>query len=110
MLTPAYGRGPSATYDKDHMLRLRMIEELKDQHLQLREIKAKLQKLSLEDLEAHFSITSGPNEAMWKRISIHSDVELHVQVHDERDYAFDSAIQQIVQYARFVLDQGEETT
>ena len=27
LLQPAYGRGPSATYDADHLLRLRMIQQ-----------------------------------------------------------------------------------
>lgn len=110
MLTPAHGRGPSATYDKDHLLRLRMIRELKDQHLPLEAIRERLQGLSTDDLEAHFAIQSGPSEAKWRRIAFGPEIELHVREREQRDYRFERAIDQIVQHARFVLETYEEST
>jgi DNA-binding transcriptional MerR regulator len=109
MLTPAHGRGPSATYDKDHLLRLRMIKELKEEFKPLDAIKERLANLSTEDLEAHFAIQTGPVEGRWRRIVFNSDLELHVRERDQRDYRFERAVEQIVQHARFVLENFEET-
>lgn len=109
MLTPAHGRGPSATYDKDHLLRLRMIKELKEQFLPLDTIKQRLADLSTEDLEAHFAIQTGPTEGRWRRIVFHPDLELHVREREQRDYRFERAVEQIIQHARFVLENYEES-
>lgn len=109
MLTPAHGRGPSATYDKDHLLRLRMIKEFKDQFLPLESIKEKLADLSTEDLEAHFSIQSGPTEGRWRRIVFNPDLELHVREGEQRDYRFERLVDQIVQQVRFMIENYEET-
>lgn len=109
MLTPAHGRGPTATYDKDHLLRLRMIKELKDEFLPLDAIKRRLADLSTEDLEAHFAIQSGPVEGHWRRVVFNADLELHVRQREQRDYRFERAVDQIVQHARFVLENLEET-
>jgi DNA-binding transcriptional MerR regulator len=108
MLTPAHGRGPSATYDKDHLLRLRMIRELKEQFLPLDAIRERLQGLSTDDLEAHFAIQSGPTEVKWRRIAFGPDIDLHVREREQRDYRFERALDQIVQHARYVLDTYEE--
>jgi DNA-binding transcriptional MerR regulator len=108
MLTPAHGRGPSATYDKDHLLRLRFIRELKEQFLPLETIKAQLTALSTNDLEAHFAIEPPPSEDTWRRIVFNADLELHVRRRERRDYQFERAIEQIVQYAKYVLDNYED--
>jgi DNA-binding transcriptional MerR regulator len=108
MLTPAHGRGPTATYDKDHLLRLKMIKELKEDFQPLDAIKKQLEDLSTEDLEAHFSIRSGPVEAHWRRVVFGPDLELHIREREPRDYRFERAVDQIVQHARFVLDAYEE--
>jgi len=109
MLTPAHGRGKSATYDKDHLLRLRMIKDLKDQFLPLEAIKQRLDDLDTDDLESHFAILTGPVEGSWRRIVFHPDLELHVRERDQRDYRFERMIEQIIQHARFVMDSFEET-
>jgi DNA-binding transcriptional MerR regulator len=108
MLTPAHGRGPSATYDTDHLLRLRLIKELKDEFLPLEAIKERLAELSTEDLEAHFAIQTRPVEGRWRRIGFTPDLELHVREREPRDYRFERAVDQIVQLARVVLDASEE--
>ncbi len=109
MLTPAHGRGKSATYDKDHLLRLRMIKDLKDQFLPLEAIKQRLADLDTDDLESHFAIQTGPIEGKWRRIVFHPDLELHVRERDQRDYRFERMIEQIIQHARFVMDSFEES-
>jgi DNA-binding transcriptional MerR regulator len=80
ILKPARGRGPSATYDKDHLLRLQRLKELKIQHLPLDEIKQELATKSTEDLEAHFAISAGPTEGTWQRIAFGPDYELNVRI------------------------------
>src|SRR5262249_28126708 len=46
LLQPAHGRGPSATYDLGHLLRLRMIQLLKNDRLPLDDIKTRLAELT----------------------------------------------------------------
>jgi DNA-binding transcriptional MerR regulator len=108
MLGAAQGRGPSATYSKDHLLRLRYIKELKEQHLPLEEIKSRLTGLSTNDLEAHFAIRGAPSEGRWRRIVFRDDLELHVREREPRDYQFERAIDIIAKYARFVLDNPDD--
>lgn len=108
LLTPAHGRGPTATYDKDHLLRLKLIKELKDQFLPLEAIKHHLENLGTEDLEHHFAIQSGPVEEQWRRIEFGPDLELHVRMKAQPDYRFERTIDQIVQHTRAVLDSLEE--
>lgn len=109
LLAPAHGRGPSAAYDKDHLLRLRFIQELKTAHLPLDEIREKVGELSIHDLEAHFAIASRPVEERWRRVRLHPDLELHVRARDDVDYRFERAVDQVMQHARFVFEQlGED--
>jgi DNA-binding transcriptional MerR regulator len=107
MLAPAHGRGPSATYDKDHLLRLQFIRQLKEEFLPLDEIKERLGEMSTSDLEAHFAIDPGPSEHRWRRVAFSPDLELHIRDRGTRDYAFERAVEQIIQHARFVLEHLE---
>lgn len=108
LLTPAHGRGPTATYDKDHLLRLQFVKQLKERLLPLEAIKRQLANVSTEDLEAHFAIQAGPIEGQWRRIVFGPDLELHVKLRPARDIRFERAIDQIVQHARFILESVEE--
>ena len=76
MIPPAHGRGASATYDRRHLLRLKLITELKSEFKPLDAIKQELSGLSTEDLEAHFAIQSDPAEGRWRRIAFSPDLEL----------------------------------
>lgn len=105
MLPPAHGRGPSATYDREHLLRLRLIEEFKTDHLSLKEIKDRISDYSSDDIDRLFAVKSGPSKVLWRRIAITPEVELHVLEPSNDDLRFEEAVSQIVQYARFVLDQ-----
>ena len=106
LLPPAHGRGPSATYDLGHLLRLRAILLLKDRHLPLEEIKGKLGDLSDRDLESLLGVATRPPEDRWRRIELHPDVELHVRERDgQPDLALDRAAEELVAFARAVLDR-----
>lgn len=108
LVRPAYGRGPSATYDRDHLLRLLRIAELKSEVSALDHIKERLDSYSTADLEAHFTVRSGPEEERWRRVRVHPRLELHVrETGPDRDYRFEQALDQIVQHARIVLEHFE---
>lgn len=105
LIQPANGRGPSATYDRDHLLRLMLIAEIKDDVRSIAAIKERLEPLSTADLEAHFALRKGPEEEHWRRIRVHPNLELNVRLADgERDYRFELALDQILQHARIVLE------
>ena len=108
LIKAAYGRGPSATYDRDHLLRLLRIAELKTEVSALNEIRERLEGVSTVDLEAHFAVRSGPEEERWRRVRVHPRLELHVrEAGSDRDYRFEQALDQIVQHARIVLEHLE---
>jgi DNA-binding transcriptional MerR regulator len=107
LLRPAHGRGPSATYDRDHLLRLLRIAQLKSEVSALDEIRERLDALSTADLEAHFAVQSGPEEERWRRVRIHPRLELNVREAADRDYRFEQVVEQIVDHARYVLERYE---
>jgi DNA-binding transcriptional MerR regulator len=108
ILQPAHGRGPKATYDKDHLLRLRLIDELKtEENLPLDKIRERVGRLSTSDLEAHFAIASRLIEGRWRRVIFHPDLELHIREQDEPDYAFERTVDEIINFARFKFEQLE---
>jgi DNA-binding transcriptional MerR regulator len=107
LIRAAHGRGPSATYDRDHLLRLLRIAELKTEVSALDQIRERLDAASTADLEAHFAVRSGPEEERWKRVRIHPRLELNVREGGDRDYRLEQAIDQIIDHARFVLERYE---
>jgi DNA-binding transcriptional MerR regulator len=107
LIRAAHGRGPSATYDRDHLLRLLRIAELKTEVSALDQIRERLDDASTADLEAHFAVRSGPEEERWKRVRIHPRLELNVRESADRDYRFEQAVEQIIDHARFVLERYE---
>src|SRR5215211_2175684 len=56
LLPPAYGRGPGATYDLGHLLRLQLIQILKSQHFPLVDIKHRLNDLSDQEIAALLNV------------------------------------------------------
>lgn len=108
LLAPAYGRGPSATYDLSHLLRLRLITRYKDEHRGLAEIRERLGAMSDEDVEAALGIQVEPRVAAWRRIMLHPAIELHVRAEPGDATAdFAEAVDLIVQLAQPVIDQLE---
>ena len=106
LLQPAYGRGPTAVYDADHLLRLRYIQQLKDERLPLNEIKDHLNSLSSEDLAVALKVETGPSAEMWRRFRLHNDLEIIVrdQPAGVRNISHEHAFDLIVEYARSVLE------
>jgi DNA-binding transcriptional MerR regulator len=107
MLNAAIGRGPSATYGRDHLLRLLRITELKAELGKLTDVKVRLKEMSTDELESHFAARGGPEEERWRRVKVHPRMELHVRESSERNHRFEQALEQIVQHARIVLEHYE---
>lgn len=113
LLPPAYGRGPTATYDESHLLRLRAINELKAKHLRLDEIKGRLADLSDDELATLVAVEAVPAaaRALWRRIELHPDVELHLRERSgaDRDLAFEQKLTALVAAAKGILaPSGDE--
>jgi len=107
LLAPAYGRGPSATYDVGHLLRLRLIEHLKGQRFTLPQIKAHLADLSDEEITTLLGIQTRPVEETWRRITVHPDVEIMARTpgQERPDPAFEAAVESVVAYARSAFER-----
>ena len=111
LLPPAHGRGPTATYDLSHLLRLRAIQRRRAEGVTLEEIKTELDDLSDEDIAAMLDVRTDPVEDRWRRITLHDDIELHVRERggSARDATFVAAVEQIVDLARVVVDKLDRT-
>ena len=109
LLAPAYGRGPSATYDLGHLLRLRLISRLKDERHPLDEIRDRLGEMSDADVEAALGVQVAPPTDTWRRIRLHDDIELHIRVQPAgaNSDAFNEAVELIVGLAQPVIDRLE---
>ncbi len=106
LLPPAYGRGPTAVYDADHLLRLRYIAQLKATRLPLSEIKERLNTLSAEDLAIALRIETEPRAETWRHFRLHEDLEILVRDRPTgaRPMREAEAFDLIVEYARSVLE------
>ena len=108
LIPAAYGRGPSATYDRGHLLRLLRIAQLKTEVTALDQIKERLDGISNADLEAHFAMRNGPEEERWRRVRVHPRLEMHIrEAGSDRDHRFEQALDLIIQHARMVLENFE---
>lgn len=108
LLPPAFGRGPTATYDLGHLLRLRLIASLKDERLGLQEIRERLNGLTDDDIAALLNVQTEPTEEFWRRIELHPDIELHVRRRSQHDPAMDDAVDLIVGLSRPVIERLDE--
>lgn len=109
LLPPAYGRGPTATYDLGHLLRLRMIAKLRDDGIALREIRDRLSDLDDEQIAATLKIQTRPPEDRWRRVQLHPSLELHVrEPGGEPDLALEEAVELLVRLAQPVIDRLDE--
>jgi DNA-binding transcriptional MerR regulator len=106
LLPPAHGRGPTATYDLSHLLRLRAIQRRRQEGVLLEEIKAELDDLSDEQIADMLEVRTDPIEDRWRRILLHDDIELHIRERggQPRDPRFAAAVEQIIKLARVVVD------
>lgn len=106
LLQPAYGRGPSAVYDADHLLRLRFITRLKNEHVPLGEIKARLSDLTPDALAAALRIEMTPEAQLWRHFRLHDDLQIVIRdrAAGDRPVTHDQAFGLIIEYARSVLE------
>ncbi len=106
LLPPAYGRGPSAVYDADHMLRLRYIQQLKAARLPLNDIRERLNGLTSDDLAVALKIEMEPSSETWRHYRLHEDLDIVVRdrAPGARPIKQDQAFELIVEYARSVLE------
>lgn len=107
LLPPAYGRGPSATYDLGHLLRLQLITSLKADRLGLQEIRERLNGLTDDDIAAMLCVQTEPAQEFWRRIELHPDIELHVRQRTQADPSLDDAVELIVGLSRPVIERLE---
>ena len=109
LLPPAHGRGPSATYDRTHLLRLHAIQRRKERHLPLDQIKTELGDLSDEEIAAELALDGASPPDRWRRIQLHPDIELHVRERpgNGRDLPFDRAVDRIVDHAAAIIRDWE---
>jgi DNA-binding transcriptional MerR regulator len=110
ILPPAYGRGPTATYDLGHLLRLRMIATLRDEGITLREIRERLGGMTDEEIAGTLKIQTRPPEDRWRRVLLHPSLELHVrEPGGEPDLALEEAVELLVRLAQPVIDRLDES-
>jgi DNA-binding transcriptional MerR regulator len=106
LLQPAYGRGPSAVYDADHLLRLRYIQLLKEERIPLGTIKEKMNELTSEEIALALKVELEPEAESWRHYRLHPDLQVHVRDRSagNRDVRQEQAFSLIVEYARSVLE------
>lgn len=106
LLQPAYGRGPTATYDRDHLLRIQYIELLKQERLSLDQIRDHLMQMEPADIEIALRGQFSPSADIWRHLQLHDDFTVMIRdsANIRRDPSLDMAFDLIIEYARSVLD------
>ncbi|HEV2127335.1 MAG TPA: helix-turn-helix domain-containing protein [Thermomicrobiales bacterium] len=106
LLQPAYGRGPTATYDRDHLRRLQYIELLKQERMSLDQIREHLAEMEPADIEVALRGQFSPSADLWRHLPIHEDLVVMIRDRQQgrRDPALDMAFDLIIEYARSVLE------
>jgi DNA-binding transcriptional MerR regulator len=109
LLAPSYGRGPTATYDLGHLLRLQMIANLRNEGLGIKEIRDRLSRLTDDEIASSLKIRTRPPEDRWRRIQLHPNLELMVrEPGGEPDLKLEEAVDLLVGLARPVIERLEE--
>jgi DNA-binding transcriptional MerR regulator len=106
LLQPAYGRGPTATYDRDHLMRLQYIELLKQERMSLDDIREHLVEMEPADIEVALRGQFSPSADLWRHLRLHEDLVLMIRDRQQgrRDPALDMAFDLVIEYARSVLE------
>ena len=107
LLPGAKGRGVGATYGPAHLLRLKAISLLKEEHLPLEEIRKRLDGMRDGELAAMLEVKTAPPEDRWRRVRLHDDVELHVRERGgrDRDYELEKVVDTIVKQSEILIAQ-----
>ncbi|HET8523625.1 MAG TPA: MerR family transcriptional regulator [Thermomicrobiales bacterium] len=109
LLPPAHGRGPSATYDQEHLNRLQVILLLREQHIPLAEIGTRLAELSPRQIATMVEGDTRPVGEAWRRIALHPNIELHYrEPADGRDEELQDAVQLILDLSGPIVQRLEE--
>jgi DNA-binding transcriptional MerR regulator len=105
LLPPAHGRGNSATYDTTHLLRLKLIQRMKKDHLTIAQMREELTDLNDRDMQLRLQLDELPTDNIWRRVILHPDLELHVRERSgkELDPEFQRAVDGIVHFAKSFL-------
>lgn len=109
LLQPAYGRGPTATYDRDHLQRLQYIDLLKRERLSLDQIHDHLVEMEPADIDVALRGQFSPSADIWRHVRLHDDLTMMIrdQSSGRRDPSLDMAFDLIIEYARSVLEDLE---
>lgn len=109
LLQPAYGRGPTATYDRDHLQRLQYVDLLKRDRLSLDQIHEHLMEMEPADIEVALRGQFSPSADIWRHLQLHDDLTMMIrdQADGRRDPSLDMAFDLIIEYARSVLEDLE---
>lgn len=109
LLQPAYGRGPTATYDRDHLQRLQYIDLLKRERLSLDQIHEHLMEMEPADIDVALRGQFSPSADIWRHVRLHDDLTMMIrdQSSGRRDPSLDMAFDLIIEYARSVLEDLE---
>jgi DNA-binding transcriptional MerR regulator len=109
LLPPAHGRGPSATYDQEHLNRLRVIRLLREQHIPLAEIGTRLAELSPRQIATLIPGETPVLGEAWRRIALHPNIELHYRESpDGKNEAIEDAVQLIIDLASPIVQRLEK--
>lgn len=108
LLQPAHGRGPSATYDRGHLLRLQAIKNRRGEGAPLALIKEELAQQSDEEIAAELEVRTAPPEDRWRRVVLHPNIELHIrEPGGTRDHRLERVVEQIIRLAEVAIDDLE---
>lgn len=107
LLPAAKGRGVGATYSPTHLLRLKAIAAMRENHTPLAEIRQRLEGIREADLAAMLHVETAPPEDRWRRVHLHPDLELHVRERGGRDrnYALEKVVDMIVRQSEVLIDR-----
>jgi DNA-binding transcriptional MerR regulator len=107
LIPGAKGRGVGATYGPAHLLRLKAVNLLKEDHLPLEEIKQRLDAMRDSELAAMLEVKTAPPEDRWRRILLHPDLELHIRERGgrDRDYELERVVDTIVKQSEILIAQ-----
>jgi hypothetical protein len=110
-LPAAHGRGPSATYDHGHLLRLRMVAVLREsERLGIAEIRERLGVLTDDEIAAMLDLRTRPPADRWRRVTLQPGLELHVrEPQGEPDLPLEDAVDAILQTIAPILARLERS-
>lgn len=111
-------RGPGAKYERRHLMRLRLVRMLQEEHLPLAEIRERLAAMSDAHVEQTVTGTSSAaatssdrppvaaDRSQWERVVLAQGVELHFRRPLTRRR--NKQVEQLLDEARRIMKDGEQ--